>query len=218
MERRRTILQVIIFSIAMGYLEAAVVIYLREIYYPEGFTFPLKLLSGTDMRVELLREVATLIMLITIGIIAGKTKIQRFAFFLLAFGIWDIFYYLFLWLLIGWPPHILTWDILFLLPVVWVGPVLAPCILSVTMILCAAVILRKQAFPYIKLTLPVLFCLITGSLIVITSFCIDPIRHISDFSGSGPGYMPTHFLWWLFILGEIIIVGGIYQLYRMSRK
>jgi membrane protein implicated in regulation of membrane protease activity len=57
------------------------------------------------------------------------------------FAIWDIFYYIFLWLLIGWPESFFTWDILFLLPVTWVGPVLAPVINSLTMIVLAGLIL-----------------------------------------------------------------------------
>ena len=32
----------LLYAVAMGYLEAAVVVYLRAIYYPEGFSFPLK--------------------------------------------------------------------------------------------------------------------------------------------------------------------------------
>lgn len=216
MKVRKTFFQVIIFSIAMGYLEAAVVVYLRDIYYPGGFSFPLKLLDQRDLMVELGRELATLIMLVSISIIAGKTKIERFAYFLLAFGVWDLCYYLFLWLILQWPTTLLAWDILFLLPVVWVGPVLAPCILSLTMILGAVVILQKPE--RVKVTLPVLACLIAGSLIVIISFCEDPLRHLSVFAGDKAHYMPSHFLWWLFILGEVIILVGIYQLYNMGKK
>lgn len=212
MKSSRTVfIQVVIFSIAMGYLEAAVVIYLREIYYPEGFSFPLKLLSQRDIFVELARECATLVMLIILSVIAGKTKAQRFAFFLLAFGVWDLCYYVFLWLLLHWPQGLLTWDILFLLPVMWVGPILAPCILSVTMIGCAEIILRKERSGGVKFTMPVLICLIGGSLLIITSFCEDPIRSLS--AGNRDAlYVPTSYLWWLFISGELVILGGIYQL------
>lgn len=214
----KTIFQVIIFSVAMGYLEAAVVVYLRDIYYPKGFTFPLKLLNKRDLMVEVGRELATLIMLISIGVIAGKTKIQRFAYFLLAFGFWDITYYVFLWLILRWPATILTWDILFLLPLVWVGPVLAPCILSLTMIVCAIVILQSPNAAKVELTLPVLLCLIAGSLIVIVSFTEDPVRHLSNLVGGKTGYRPAQFLWRLFILGEGIIIAGIYMMYRMGRN
>ncbi|MBK6345556.1 MAG: hypothetical protein IPF68_06385 [Bacteroidales bacterium] len=74
-------------------------------------------------------------MLLVAGIIAGRNSAQRFVFFLFCFAIWDIFYYVFLYLLIGWPASLLDWDILFLLPVPWIGPVLAPCLLSLMMIM-----------------------------------------------------------------------------------
>ena len=129
----RTIFYVILFAVAMGFLESAVVIYLRTIYYPEGFAFPIKLSGQTIALTEVLREAATLVMLFTVSLIADKKGINRFAYFLLAFAVWDIFYYIFLKLLIHWPASFFTWDILFLIPFIWVGPVLAPIINSITM-------------------------------------------------------------------------------------
>src|SRR4051812_35113448 len=92
----RIVLLLILFSIAMGFMESAVVIYLRKIYYAEGFHLPLKAIDLNIALVELCREAATLIMLVTIALIAGKNGIQRFSYFLICFGIWDIFYYVFL--------------------------------------------------------------------------------------------------------------------------
>lgn len=216
---RNTIIWVIIFSTAMGYLESAVVVYLREIYYPEGFVFPLKPIHSRDIMVELFRELATLIMLAGIGILSGRTRMQRFAFFLMAFGVWDIFYYIFLKIILGWPAGFMTWDILFLLPVLWVGPVLAPCLLSLSMIIFAGIILKmEKEYGSIKLPAQSLICLIAGSLIVIASFCEDPLRHLSAFNGDNPTYVPSHYLWWLFILGEIVIFFGIYRLYISQRN
>jgi hypothetical protein len=210
---RNTLIWIVIFAIAMGYMEAGVVVYLREIYYPSGFVFPLKTINARDIGVELCREAATLLMLVGIGILTGRTSMQRFAFFLLAFGVWDIFYYVFLKLILGWPVSLLTWDILFLLPVLWVGPVLAPCILSLTMIALAVVILlleKKRG----KVALPakVTAGLIAGSLIVIASFCQDPLRHLSAFNGLNPSYLPGRFLWGLFIAGEAVICWSILRL------
>jgi hypothetical protein len=37
----KTIIWLAVFSMAMGYLESAVVVYLRKLYYPDGFKFPL---------------------------------------------------------------------------------------------------------------------------------------------------------------------------------
>ena len=81
---------VILFSIAMGYLESAVVVYLREIYYPEGFAFPLKVMDGGILITEIGRELATLVMLAGIGFIAGRSGLEKFGMFILAFGIWDM--------------------------------------------------------------------------------------------------------------------------------
>jgi hypothetical protein len=214
-----TIIRVIIFSVAMGYVEASVVVYLREIYYPSGFAFPLKPIQARDVAVELCREAATLIMLVSIALLSGATKAQRLAFFLLSFGVWDLSYYLFLKIILGWPAGLLTWDILFLLPVLWVGPVLAPCILSLTMILLAFMILRtEQQYGRVIFSAYVPISFMAGSLVVIASFCEDPLRHLSAFKENAPVYIPTSYWWWLFILGEGIILSGIYQLYRSQKK
>src|SRR5674476_343996 len=135
------LLWVTLFSVAMGMLESSVVIYLRELYYPAGFQFPLKATSYIVAVTEIFRELATLIMLLGIGVLAGKNKHERFAWFIYSFAIWDIFYYLFLFLIINWPVSLLDWDVLFLLPVMWVGPVWSPVLLSLLMIILAQSIL-----------------------------------------------------------------------------
>ncbi|HNX08095.1 MAG TPA: hypothetical protein PKL96_10970, partial [Bacteroidales bacterium] len=106
------IIWVAIFAIAMGFLESAVVVYIRALYYPEGFMFPMKLISDQIMITEFFREAATMIMLIGIAVIAGSSAIERFAYFIFSFGIWDIFYYIFLYALLGWPQSLMTWDVL----------------------------------------------------------------------------------------------------------
>ena len=95
-QQTKVLIWLTLFSIAMGFMETAIVVYLRELYYPKGFQFPLTVIPSNIALVEFLREAATLIMLIGIGIVAGKNKPQRFAFFIYCFAIWDIFYYVFL--------------------------------------------------------------------------------------------------------------------------
>ena len=92
----RQLALVTIFSVAMGMLESSVVIYLRELYYPEGFQFPVRATSYTVAVTELMRELATIVMLLSVGMIAGKNKQERFAWFIYSFAIWDICYYIFL--------------------------------------------------------------------------------------------------------------------------
>ena len=224
---------VTIFSMAMGLLESAVVIYLRKILYPEGFAFPLSPVQPDLMLTELLREGATIIMLLGVGFLAGRSSQERFAWFLYAFAIWDIFYYVFLWLLIGWPSSIMTYDVLFLLPSTWVGPVIAPLIVSLSMIVFALLILvmdrQKEAIniPGISWLL-----LITGSLILIAGFIWDysafimetmTIRDIwtlpkEEVLKLATQYVPRKFNWFLFILGELMILSGILVFYLRSQS
>ena len=109
----------VLFGIAMGFFEAAVVVYLRQLYYPGGFSFPLKIMALGELSIEYLREFSTLIMLFSLAIVAGRNFYERFSYFLLCFGIWDIFYYVWLKVLLDWPQSLLTWDILFLIPIVY---------------------------------------------------------------------------------------------------
>src|SRR5215471_13766120 len=114
------------YAVAMAYLESAIVVYLRRLYYPHGFDFPLVIIDIPTLLLELGREAATIVMLATVGIAAGRTKVGKGAYFLLLFGVWDICYYIWLKAFVEWPSSLLTWDVLFLIPVPWVGPVLAP--------------------------------------------------------------------------------------------
>ena len=138
------ILWLTVFSIAMAFLETAVVIYLREIYYPNGFMFPMVPMEGRLAVTEFWREAATLVMLLGVGVLAGKNFPTRFGGFIMAFAVWDIFYYVFLKLMLHWPESWLTWDLLFLIPVPWTGPVITPIIASLTMILLASLLFRSN--------------------------------------------------------------------------
>ena len=171
---RKIITWTSLFAISMGFLEGAVVVYLRELYYKSGFCFPLQPIPASIARVEFLREVATLIMLVAIGILAGRTKLERFAYFVFAFAVWDLFYYVFLYICIGWPQSLFTWDILFLIPVPWVGPVWAPCLLCVLMIAGAAYIIRQTGkHETYAIAAAYWWMMITGSFICIVSFMWD---------------------------------------------
>jgi hypothetical protein len=127
---------VMVFAIAMACVEAASVFYIRALVDRvepyQANPLPLQEALGS---VELWREAATLVMIATLGMLAGRTWRQRAGYAALAFGAWDVFYYVFLRLISGWPRTLLDWDILFLLPLPWWGPVLAPVSIAVVMIL-----------------------------------------------------------------------------------
>jgi hypothetical protein len=216
-----------LFAVAMGLLEAAVVFYIRKLYYPTGFSFPLKILPTEIIAVELLREVATIIMLVAVAILAGKTFMQRFASFIYIFGVWDIFYYIWLKVLLNWPESVLTWDILFLIPITWLGPVLAPLILSTTMLVFSAMIIRFEVHKKsTKLIGKEWFMLIGGSVIVFITFVWEYCRLliINDATTYQQAreliaqHVPTTYNWLLFILGELLIIAAITSYYQRYKK
>jgi len=225
------LLWVTIFSIAMAFLETAVVIYLRELLYPEGFKFPLAPMPAQLVLTEILREAATILMLLGAGVMAGKTFSSRFAWFIYAFAIWDIFYYVFLKILIDWPESLMTWDILFLIPTTWTGPVLSPVIVSLTMIVLGMVIIFfSEKGLNTTISLPEWILLIAGSLVLITAFILDYTVFILDrFSlkdiwtlpdkemlyNASLQYIPVKFNWIIFFSGESLI---IYMIFRYIRR
>ena len=164
----------------MGYLEATVVVYLRAAL---GLA-PLGLVPVADHAefdalagIEITRELATLVMIATVGWLAGHGRLERLAWAAVVFGTWDIVYYLGLWLTIGWPPALDTWDVLFLVPMRWVGPVWAPMVVSGALIgfgLAAAHRLRAGR-PVSVGPLRVIVALAGGGLVVL-SFLVDADR------------------------------------------
>lgn len=158
----------VLFGIVFGLLEAIVVVYLRQLFgsgstlvspnitltdilFSFGFIAFLKpsaslLITGSQrlLSLELLREFSTIVMFISLALAIGRTFKEKFAYFLLAFGIWDIFYYLFLKILINWPTSFLESDVLFLIPVAWVSSVITPVVISIILILIAILILAKK--------------------------------------------------------------------------
>lgn len=229
----KAILVVSVFAVAMGFLESAVVVYLREIYYPGGFKFPLAPISPHIAVTEILREAATLIMLLGIGFIAGRNFSTRFAWFIYSFAIWDIFYYIFLKLLLNWPGSLLTDDILFLIPVTWVGPVITPVIVSLSMILLAMIIIRNDyRNKTTKLKKTDWILLISGSIILILGFTWDYSKYILEHYSmkeifsvpnkealykTASEYIPRNFNWFLFALGQTVICIGIFTYWKREK-
>ncbi|SPD72346.1 membrane hypothetical protein [uncultured Desulfobacterium sp.] len=198
---------VALFAIAFAWVEAAVVVYLRHIYYNGSFSFPIvvnwkdgRLVGDPLMYIEYLREAATIIMLAAIGLAAGKKALQRFCLFIVAFGLWDIFYYIWLRVMTGWPDGLLTWDILFLLPLPWVGPVITPVAIALAMIVAGSLILYLEEKGHqIKWSWYDWCIEMTCGLIMVIAFCWDwknIIRLPAEVPYSG---IPNPFAWWLFL-------------------
>jgi hypothetical protein len=128
---------VALYAIAMAYVESAAVLYLRTIYGgvdPVGPRHsPFNPLPDF-VWIEIGREAATMIMLAAVAYLAGRGAAGRLGAFCVAMGVWDIFYYVFLWLFSGWPATAMAPDVLFLIPLPWWGPVLAPVLIAVLIV------------------------------------------------------------------------------------
>jgi hypothetical protein len=199
---RTTLTWCTLWAIAFGVVEGAVVVYLRWIAYPEGFSFPLKDIPSQLLWTEITREAATMVMLLSVARLAVPGGLHRFAVFALCFGVWDIAYYLALLGFVGWPQSLLTWDVLFLIPVPWTSPVLAPVLVSVALIGSALAILREQSPRRHEVLRPVDWLIEVGAgLVIIASF----IWHA-----------PMQFPWWLFGIGWGVGTGWF--AWRWSRR
>jgi hypothetical protein len=136
-----------VFGIAMAHLEGVVVVYLRKVLgLPDSESnkesvdrFPKRYLN-----IEMTREAATIVMLVMIASLAGSTWTEKGIFFLWTFAFWDLFYYLSLYILIKWPPHLTTIDVLFLIPKPWIAPVWFPIGVSSLTIIIIAVLYILQ--------------------------------------------------------------------------
>jgi hypothetical protein len=196
---------VVIFGVAFGYIEAAVVVYLRAIFHPDGFVFPLVNFGVGPLWRRLLltevgREAATIALISTGAWLFGRGRQERFAYFMVVFAVWDIFYYVWLKVLINWPVSIMDWDILFLIPVSWASPVLAPVLISLTLLVFAAVILyRSSVARPIKVTLIDGLGFFLAAVVVVISFCIGGL-HVTEAD------YQSYFYWPLFGVGY---AGGI---------
>jgi hypothetical protein len=193
---------VVLYAVAMAYLESAVVVYLRALYYPDGFRFPLVLIDPSFALLEVGREAATLVMLLGVSALFSADRWAWFLAFCFSFGVWDLFYYVWLWVFLGWPPSLLTWDLLFLIPVPWVGPVLAPVLVSLALVTGSLGLLRLQCLgtrPQLSWTLWA--ATITGGVLVLTSFMLD-FRTVLQ-----PAEPPP-FRWGLFAAGLLMAVAA----------
>jgi hypothetical protein len=185
----------------MAYVESAVVVYLRLAINGGTRLFPLSPLPPHLLHIELAREIATIVMLAAVAALQSRRFRIAMAFFIYCFGVWDIFYYLWLKLLIGWPVGLLSWDVLFLIPVPWLGPVLSPSIVSILLIGAGVTILRLESLGTpLRFTRGDWFWTVVSAGLILISYTwrLPILAHTGR-----PGAYP----WWLFTLGVAIWVG-----------
>ncbi len=204
-------LWLVVWGVAFAYIEASVVVYLRKIYYPDGFSFPVVIAQNSIIIVEVFRELTTLIILWATATLA-YTRIQsRVGAFMVLFGTWDIFYYLFLKLVLNWPQGLESWDILFLFPLPWAGPVWAPVTVSLGLIYSgSAILLRNGKGYFLDFDRKFIGIEFLAAAVIIVSFLI-------------PGYavieqsVPSHFPYYLFWAGFAAGFGAFLQTFHRSR-
>lgn len=142
-----------LFAASFGFVEAVVVVYLRAAvgllpgyqgtlsdvirrsgeFYQQSQAisqFPPSLLT-----LEVFREVATILMLLSVALLTATKTRSRAAVFLWTFAIWDITYYVVLWAAVRWPLSLRDPDVLFLIPRPWISPVWYPLLVSALAIL-----------------------------------------------------------------------------------
>lgn len=213
------------FAIGMAWMEAATVYYLRTVvdriepYQANPLPF-----QGVFGPVELVREAATLVMLLTVGMLAGTAWRLRLAYTSIAFGLWDIFYYVFLRVICGWPRSLFDWDILFLLPLPWWGPVLAPVCIAGLMILWGTRVTQwsgandADAVPWAAW-----LSAAAGVILALYVFMADSLRHVQQGRDPSEFVLPTDFNWPAFGVAVILMVplaagGSRLQWFRYPSK
>ena len=210
---------VVVFAIAMAWVESAVVYYLRthidRIEPHQANPLPL---IGALGPVELVRELATMIMLLTVGLLAGRTWRERFGYTFIAFGVWDIFYYGFLKVMCGWPHSLLDWDILFLLPLPWWGPVLAPMLIASLMIAWGTLASHSERRPpAARSNVGIWYLSLLGATLALYMFMADAIGVVSDGVIAVREVLPTHFNWSLFSVALALMAAPIIAEIRCIR-
>lgn len=214
---------IVIFSIAFAWVESAVVVYLRKIYFDGEFSFPLaihwengKHVIDPLIRIEFGREIATVIILLAVGYLAGRNRFQKFCFFMIAFGIWDVFYYIWLYVMVGWPESLMTWDLLFYVPLPWVGPVITPVLIAMAMVVAGTLIIyfdekgHEILWRWYDMAVE-----LSCAAIMIVAFCWDwknILQVPGDMVRTG---IPSPFAWWLYLPAYLFSI--IYFGVRLNR-
>ena len=210
---------VAIFAIAMAYLEAAVVVYLRKVYGITDLMLSVPAFDPQIGAIELGRELATLVMLFAIGWAVGHNLCSREGYAIFAFGLWNIFYYFWLRVMIGWPNSLFDPDLLFLIPLPWWGPVLSSVLIALLLVIFGTMLALEEVFGYslrISRFNLVLFAL--SALIMLYTFMRDALALLpSDLQALSQAKL-TNFKWPLFLCGYGLGVFGLWRSIQRGGK
>ena len=201
MRKRKLLIFTALFAVAMAYMESAVVVYLRAMYGIEDLLRDVPQTPDLYTAIEIGREISTLVMLVMVGWIAGRRFQDRIGYAMFTFGLWDIFYYIWLHVFLGWPDSLLVWDILFLIPLPWWGPVLSPVLIALLMMLAGVVlVLKAEEGKLLRISRLDLGITGAGILLALYVFMADAIHALPGGFDAVSRVQPTDFNWLLFLL------------------
>jgi hypothetical protein len=219
MRPMRRLVPVAIFACAMAYLEAAVVVYLRRLV---GVVEPWHdpgIYDATIAAVEVGREAATLLMLAAFGWACGRSTQSRAGFAFFAFGVWDILYYAWLKVLLGWPASFFTPDILFLIPLPWWGPVIAPVLVALLLAGAGAgAVLLDDRGRLVGPRLGDWVLMAAGVALILDAFMADAIAVLPASPETLAGLRPSAFHWGTYLAGLILLAAGIVRPLARARS
>ncbi|MFZ8842533.1 MULTISPECIES: hypothetical protein [Thermoflexus] len=191
-----------LFAAAMAYVESAVVVYLRHVYGITDLLRDAPTQPDPLTPIELGREIATLVMLGTVGALTGRTPAARWGFFLYAWGLWDILYYAWLRVFIGWPASLLDWDLLFLIPLPWWGPVWAPVLAAAMMMVVGARMARRSEQGFVlRIDRAALLLGALGSLLALYTVLAPGLHALPGGLEAVARARPAAFPAWLYLIG-----------------
>lgn len=206
----KKIIPVGIFAVSMAFVEAAVVVYIRRIYSIGDLLLDVPPFDPILAPIEVGRELATLIMLLSVGWAVGKSLQARLSFTFFTFGVWDVFYYFWLIIFIGWPDSLLSTDILFLIPLPWWGPVIAPVLIACLMIAGGVFALMAEGRGRkIKFSNTEGASLISGIVIMLYSFMEDALRLLPADANTLSQIRPAGFNWPIYTIGLLLAGYGV---------
>lgn len=216
-ERRAAYASLWVLALAFGWIEASVVVYLREIYVREvslgatsalpGLQVSLVSLPGDLVVLEMAREACTILLLGAVAWLGGRRPADRVGAFLLAFGVWDLTYYGGLKLVLDWPASLSAWDILFLIPLPWVAPVWAPVTVATLFVGAGSYLFwtskRQRLYRW-----PDIAVLVVSVLLTIAAFLAESRAAVDH-------RVPEQFPVWLFWAGVVL---GTAWFLRVERR
>jgi hypothetical protein len=195
-----------LFAVAMAYVESAVVVYLRKAFDIVDLVRDAIPLPGVYGPIELGREAATMAMLLSVGWLAGRTLQARLGFAAFAFSVWDIAYYFWLWVFIGWPASLLDWDVLFLIPLPWWGPVISPMLIAGLLATAGALaVVADERGRAVRFTWRALIVVGLGALLALYAFMADAIAALPGGLEAIISVKPSVFQWPIYAAGLVLM-------------